>query len=211
MIKFFMKINIGGISMKKIVALLVVLMLAIPMVVNAAFSDVAEEHWAKGFIDKLTSSGVINGYPDGTFRPSDTLTKGAFLKLIVTASLPEVDFNQLDKNFDHWAATYVKVAENYNVLEKGAITKENIDEPITRIDVIKILSLCDINMRSHEQKALDYLTFTDTDGLDETSEILLSHAVANGIIGGYPDGSFKPQNNLTRAEASKILAVYMEK
>ena len=197
--------------MKKIVALLVVLILAIPMVVNAAFSDVAEEHWAKGYIEKLTSNGVINGYPDGTFRPSDTLTKGAFLKLIVTASLPEVDFKQLDKNFDHWAATYVKVAENYNVLEKGAITKENIDEPITRIDVIKILSLCDINMRSHEQKALDYLTFTDTDGLDETSEILLSHAVANGIIGGYPDGSFKPQNNLTRAEASKILAVYMEK
>ena len=197
--------------MKKIVALLVVLILAIPMVVNAAFSDVAEEHWAKGYIEKLTSNGVINGYPDGTFRPSDTLTKGAFLKLIVTASLPEVDFNQLDKNFDHWAATYVKVAENYNALEKGAITKENIDEPITRIDVIKILSLCDINMRSHEQKALDYLTFTDTDGLDETSEILLSHAVANGIIGGYPDDSFKPQNNLTRAEASKILAVYMEK
>ena len=197
--------------MKKIVALLVVLILAIPMVVNAAFSDVAEEHWAKGYIEKLTSNGVINGYPDGTFRPSDTLTKAAFLKLIVTASLPEVDFNQLDKNFDHWAATYVKVAENYNVLEKGAITKENIDEPITRIDVIKIWSLCDINMRSHEQKALDYLTFTDTDGLDETSEILLSHAVANGIIGGYPDGSFKPQNNLTRAEASKILAVYMEK
>ena len=211
MIKFFMKINIGGSSMKKIVALLVVLILVIPMVVNAAFSDVAEEHWAQGYIEKLTSNGVINGYPDGTFRPSDTLTKGAFLKLIVTASLPEVDFNQLDKNFDHWAATYVKVAENYNALEKGAITKENIDEPITRIDVIKILSLCDINMRSHEQKALDYLTFTDTDGLDETSEILLSHAVANGIIGGYPDGSFKPQNNLTRAEASKILAVYMEK
>lgn len=197
--------------MKKIVALLVVLMLAIPVAVNAAFSDVAEEHWAKGFIDKLTSSGVINGYPDGTFRPSDTLTKGAFLKLIVTASLPEVDFDQLDKDFDHWAATYVKVAENYNVLEKGAITKENIDEPISRIDVIKILSLCDINMRSHEQKALDYLTFTDINGLDEASEILLSHAVANGIIGGYPDGSFKPQNNLTRAEASKILAVYMEK
>ena len=47
MIKFFMKINIGGSSMKKIVALLVVLILAIPMVVNAAFSDVAEEHWAK--------------------------------------------------------------------------------------------------------------------------------------------------------------------
>ena len=41
--------------------------------------------------------------------------------------------------------------------------------------------------------------------------ILLSHAVANEIIGGYPDGTFKPNNNLTRAEVSKILSVYMSK
>lgn len=197
--------------MKKIIALLAVFMIMIPVAVNAAFTDVANDHWALGYINTLTSNGVINGYPDGTFRPSDTLTKGAFLKLIVTASLKDLDFSKLDKDFDHWAAVYVKVAENYGALEKGAVTKENIDEPITRIDVIKILSLCDINMRNHEQKGLDYLTFTDTNDLDETSEILLSHAVANEIIGGYPDGSFKPQNNLTRAEASKILAVYMEK
>ena len=197
--------------MKRIIAFIAVLVLVIPMTVNAAFSDVADNHWAKTYIDKLTSSGVINGYPDGTFKPDATLTKGAFLKLIVAASLPDVDFEQLGKDFDHWAATYVKVAENYNVIEKGSINKENIDEPITRIDVIKILSLCDINMRGHEQKTLDYLAFSDIDSLDKTSEILLSHAVANGIIGGYPDGSFKPQNNLTRAEASKILAVYAEK
>ena len=38
--------------MKKIVALLVILMLAIPMVVNAAFSDVAEENWAAGYINE---------------------------------------------------------------------------------------------------------------------------------------------------------------
>ena len=98
--------------MKKVIMLVLILMLAFPMIVNAAFSDVATEHWAKEYIDKLTSSKVINGYPDGTFRPSDTLTKGAFLKLIVTASLPEVDFSYGPKDFDHWAAIYVKVAEN---------------------------------------------------------------------------------------------------
>ena len=133
--------------MKRIFALVIVLLLIIPMVVNAAFSDVSENLWAKEYIDKLTTSKVINGYPDGTFRPSDTLTKGAFLKLIVTASLPDVDFSYGPKDFDHWAAVYVKVAENYNAIEKGTITKENIDEPITRIDVIKILSSCDINIR----------------------------------------------------------------
>ena len=197
--------------MKKIVALLVALILAIPMVVNAAFSDVAEEHWAKGYIEKLTASEIINGYPDGTFRPSDTLTKGAFLKLIVTASLPDVDFSYGPKDFDHWAAIYVKVAENRGVIEKGTITKENIDEPISRIDVIKILSLCDIDIRSNKQKTQAVIPFNDIEDLSAKEKILLSHANVKGYIGGYPDGTFKANNNLTRAEASKILAIYMEK
>ena len=36
-------------------------------------------------------------------------------------------------------------------------------------------------------------------------------AVNNGFINGYPDGTFKPANNLTRAEVSRILSVYMSK
>lgn len=197
--------------MKKFLILIMVLVVALPLTVSAAFSDVASDHWAISYITKLTESGVINGYPDGTFGPNDTLTKGAFLKLIVTASLDGIDFTQVAGDFDHWAAPYVKIAENYGILKIGEITKENIDDPMSRIDVIKVLSLCDINMRGREQKSLDYLTFSDISDLDTASEILLNHAVASEIIGGYPDGTFKPQNNLTRAEASKILGVYMEK
>lgn len=197
--------------MKKVIMLVLILMLAFPMIVNAAFSDVATEHWAKEYIDKLTSSKVINGYPDGTFRPSDTLTKGAFLKLIVTASLPEVDFSYGPKDFDHWAAIYVKVAENRGVIEKGTITKENIDEPISRIDVVKILGLCDIDIRNNKQKTQAVIPFNDIESLNAKEKILLSHANVKGYIGGYPDGTFKPSNNLTRAEASKILSIYMDK
>ncbi len=197
--------------MKKILSVMMILIVVLPMTVFAAFPDVASNHWANEFITKLAENGVIDGYPNGTFGPELTLTKGAFLKLIVTASLDGIDFSQVTGDFESWAAPYVKVAENYNVLEKGSITKEDIDQPITRIDVIKILSLCDINMRGRDQEALDYLTFSDINDLDVASEILLNHAVARKIIDGYPDGTFKPQNNLTRAEASKILGVYMEK
>ena len=198
--------------MKRIVALIIViLMLVFPMTVNAAFSDVADNHWAKDYINNLTSSGVINGYPDGTFKPDDTLTKGAFLKLIITASLPDVDLSYGPKDFDHWAAIYVKVAENRGVIEKGIITKENIDEPISRIDVVEILSLCDIDIRNNKQKTQAVIPFNDIEGLNAKEKILLSHANIKGYIGGYPDGTFKPNNNLTRAEASKILAIYMEK
>ena len=197
--------------MKRTILLVFSIMLLLPVVVNAAFSDLAEDHWAAPFINELSSKNVINGYPDGTFKPNDTLTKGAFLKLIMTASMPELDFTNAPKDFEHWAAGYVKVAENYAVLEEGTITAENIDEPISRIDVIKILSLCDINVRGRDQKSVDYLDFSDVESLSTVESILLSHAVASEIIGGYPDGTFKPENNLTRAEASKILSVYMGK
>lgn len=196
--------------MKKFLFLVLAIMLVLPMVVSAAFSDVAEDHWAAGFINELTEQKVINGYTDGTFRPNGTLTKGEFMKLIMTASLPELDFSIAPKDFNHWAAGYVKVAENYSVLDVGEITAENIDLPINRIDVIRILSLADINIRNNMQKFNSMLPFIDTDDLDSKEMILLGHAVEKGIIGGYPDGTFKPTNNLTRAEVSKILSIYMQ-
>ena len=64
-------------------------------------------------------------------------------------------------------------------------------------------------MREHFQQSVENLEFNDIGELSMPQKILLSHAVANGIIGGYPDGTFKPNNNLTRAEASKILSIYM--
>lgn len=198
--------------MKKYVILAVMaIMMIIPMVVYAAFPDVATDHWAAGYINELTEKGVINGYDDDTFRPENTLTKGEFLKLIVTASMPHLDYTIAPRDFEHWAAGYAKVAENYSAVTKGSITAENIDTPITRMEVIEILSVCDINMRKSEQKTADVLNFSDVSGLTLKQTILLSHAVASDIIGGYPDGTFKPNNNLTRAEASKILSVYINK
>ena len=196
---------------KSLMLILIGVLVLIPMVVNAAFPDVASTHWAAGFINELTDKGVINGYNDGTFKPENTLTKGEFLKLIVTASMPHLDYSLAPKDFEHWAAGYVKVAENYSALEKGVINSSNINEPITRIEVITILSLCDINMRENAQVSADMMNFSDINDLSMREFILLSHAVGNGIINGYNDGTFKPYNNLTRAEASKILSVYMNK
>ena len=196
--------------MKKIVALLVVLILAIPMVVNAAFSDVVEEHWAAGYINELTQKGIINGYTDGTFKPNNTLTRGEFLKLIITASIPDLDFSKVTPKYYHWAASYVTVAENYGVIEKDQILGTNIDKPISRIEVIKILSLCDINIRGARNLPNENaLSFRDIDGLSEKEAALLSHAVSKGIINGYSDGTFKPNNSLTRAEATKVLSIYI--
>lgn len=197
--------------MKKIlVFLILIIVILIPMTVNAAFSDVPEDHWAAQYINELSSKNVINGYPDGRFGPSDTLTNGQFLKLIMTATFNGLNFNIVEPDFDHWAANYLKVAENNGIVdgEYVVINKENIDQPINRITVVKILSLCDLEIRESKQKIAD-LKFKDIDNLAAGEQTLLAHAVGIKVINGYEDNTFRPENNLTRAEASKILSIYM--
>lgn len=195
--------------MKKIVLMtLILVLLIVPVTVNAAFSDVPSDHWAVGFIEELSSKNVINGFPDGTFKPSDTLTYAQFIKLIISASLEGVDYDLVSSDINHWAAPYIEVAQNYRVIEKN-IPVEKLDKPISRIEVVSILGRCDIEIRLHGQKSVDSLDFTDIGNVSVSDNGMLRHAVANGIIGGYPDGTFKPDNNLTRAEASKILSIYM--
>ncbi|HEY8499473.1 MAG TPA: S-layer homology domain-containing protein, partial [Clostridia bacterium] len=69
------------------------------------FSDVKADDW---FIDDLKyilnyGKGIFSGYPDGTFRPADTLTMDMYIKLIVTAM-----GHNIQNGKEYWASTYIK-------------------------------------------------------------------------------------------------------
>jgi hypothetical protein len=71
------------------------------------FSDVRSDDW---FIEDLKyilnyGKGIFSGYPDGTFRPADTLTTDMYIKLIVTAMGHSVENGK-----EYWASTYIKKA-----------------------------------------------------------------------------------------------------
>lgn len=178
--------------------------------IAANFSDVSADFWANGFINSLADKNVINGYPDGTFKPDNILTYGEFIKLIVMASLPDVDFSMLDNRVDHWAAPYLTVLENYEIIGTGWISAEDLDGTISRIEVVRILGECDIKMRGTKQKTTS-IDFNDIDDLTYNELALLRHAVASEIINGDPEGTFRPSDTLIRSEAAKIISVYMDK
>ncbi len=46
-----------------------------------SFSDI-ERHWGREVIEKYAAMGVINGYPDGTFRPDDLVTRAEAAKIL---------------------------------------------------------------------------------------------------------------------------------
>ncbi len=57
------------------IAVVVVLLLPGPAQASEPFKDVPKDHWAAGAVQKLRDEGVLLGYPDGTFRGSQPLTR----------------------------------------------------------------------------------------------------------------------------------------
>ncbi|MBO5408962.1 MAG: S-layer homology domain-containing protein [Clostridia bacterium] len=59
---------------------------AVKNVVTASvFSDVPANHWAAGYLDIAKSQGIVNGYPDGTFRPDGEVSYAEVLKMLTAA------------------------------------------------------------------------------------------------------------------------------
>lgn len=196
--------------MKKILVLcLICLILSLSVCFAVEFSDVSG-HWGEQYITSLTDRGIINGYTDGTFRPNGTIKKGEYLKLIMTAFLPDFDWTQENVKYSHWSSIYIEKAEREGIIEEGSIDEENVNEPITREQVVVILGKCDLLLAKNSQDS-EELEFYDVDDMDEEAFALLSHCVAKGYIEGYKDATFKPYKTLTRAEVATILYRYLNK
>jgi len=80
---------------------------------SARFPDITN-HWARQFIEVLARRGILNGYPDGTFRPDNSVTRAEFAAIITTTfsriakKREYVAFKDVPDNY--WAASAIKKA-----------------------------------------------------------------------------------------------------
>lgn len=106
------------------------------------FKDVPESRYSSGYINSAVEAGILNGYPDGTFKPNQPVTRGHMAVFIANA--------------------------------------------------FKLTEQADIN-------------FKDV-SIGSTSYVAVRKLVAANITSGYPDGTFKPNEGLTKAHISAFLA-----
>ncbi len=67
---------------------------------KSTFSDMPESHWAYGCVSRAVQLGIINGYPDGTFKPENTVLFEELLKMLVSVSDPGADLAYPDGYID---------------------------------------------------------------------------------------------------------------
>jgi tetratricopeptide (TPR) repeat protein len=70
-----------------------------PVAPAAVAADVADNHWAKSFIDQALATGIIEKFPDETFRPEAKVNRGEFAKLIEHFLVKAYDDQTIETKF----------------------------------------------------------------------------------------------------------------
>lgn len=98
------------------------------------FTDVPSNAVYYQAVTDLTTSGVLNGYEDGTFRPDNPITLGEALKLIMTG----VGYPEQAPTGEGWASGYLSKAKEDNLLPDGMV--ERLDRTIDRYTYAQIMA-----------------------------------------------------------------------
>ncbi|KIL46630.1 hypothetical protein KP77_27570 [Jeotgalibacillus alimentarius] len=198
--------------MKKLLPALLLLLIIMPSLTGhgATFSDVTmyEEE-----IDWLVEKGVINGYPDGTFKPEAPVNRLNAVQMLlrdIGFSEEEInDFEGEDPGFTDlkpgmYGYEEVKFAYSLNIIGGKTDQKgESYFDPagtLSRSQMAKVL-VRTYNLISGD----DLITFTDTTSLPEETQDYISRVAAAGITTGYADGSFGPYEQTSRQHFALFL------
>jgi|GEM_PF-900421 len=173
-------------------------------------SSTVSLHWASEYMDYLKDNGVIRGYENGDLAPDQYVTRAELLKMamkgadISTSGLSyTVYFSDIAKT--DWFYSYVEKASDLGLVEGYADGTFKPNNSINRAEATKII----IETFGADLESYVSGTFPDV----STSQWFANYvgtAFFYGLVNGQADGFFRPDWNMTRGEASKIIALAMQ-
>ncbi|MDD4151101.1 MAG: S8 family serine peptidase [Candidatus Gracilibacteria bacterium] len=164
-------------------------------------------HFAKKYVDELINRGIIKGYSDNTFKPDNAITRAEYLSILMKALNIKVDssitksinFSDIENN--SWQIKYAEKARLYGISSNSNKFRPN--DYITRAEALAMLfKISKLNLQTNISN-----NFSDTD-LEEWMLKYTTKAKSLGLVKGQEINGksyFKPNNNITRAETSKII------
>lgn len=223
---------------KILTTMIVLLSMTTGTIASAAdFADI-KGHWAEGVISALTDKGILHGVSDTEFNPDGTVTRAEFIKMALgAAGIEDVPYRSgecLDVTASDWYGGCVQSA-----LDKGLIPEDmigsfaasvvetddgtkahysgylNADTPIVREEMAYIAqSVYQYWLDTDTLDTMNGITdlpFADLSSISRWAFAGVQYAYSQDFISGMDDGTFRPDETATRAQAATIITKMLEK
>ncbi len=171
---------------------------------SAAFGATdTKGHWAEAVIKKWTNAGYISGYPDGSFRPNASITRAEFTVLANKAfsyrGSAGISFQDVPLNY--WGRGSIATAVAAGYVRGDGNGKFRPNDTVQRQEAAVMLA----QIKNLAQNSAYGTRYNDSWQIPSWSKGYIGAVSVNGIMSGFPDGSFQPEKPITRAEAVAAL------
>ena len=183
------------------------------------FSDTHQGYWSYDAIMALKKVGILAGYPDGTFRPDENVTRAEFTAMISKAlNLRNKDFsitNYKDLSQKHWAYRDIQIASQYGIMYGTPDNNFMANGQVKRVEVIMtIMSALNLKELTPEQ-ATDILAPVYRDlkdlpkwALTRTGKAEQLHSI---VVRPGEEGLLMPNRPATRGELAVFIYNMLER
>ncbi|MBQ7264484.1 MAG: S-layer homology domain-containing protein [Firmicutes bacterium] len=171
---------------------------------NFAFDDVEEDYFAYTAINELSQKGILKGREEGLFLPKANITRAEVTALLYRLSNAEGRYSHNFKDVEEgaWYENYVAWAYEKGYVKGTSSDTFAPDEYITRQDLCCILERY-TDLSAFPQR--EYPEFKDEKEISSYAKTAVETLYKASIINGYPDGTFAPKDNITRAETAVMI------
>ena len=200
---------------KRILSLLLTLLMLAGTVLLAQsvaasqFTDVSEKRWSYNDIMYTYGKGYMNGYPDGSFKPEESMSRAMIVTVLyrmegepeVTAKNPFGDVKS-----GKWYTDAVIWGADMGIVSGISKTQFGPEEKVTREQLVTFFARFAENVRSYDiSKTADLSAYTDSGKISSYAKDYFAWAVATGLVNGKTATTLDPRGNATREQFAVIL------
>ena len=175
---------------------------------QTTFSDVSSNYWAAQFIQQLSQLGVIAGFPDGSFRPEEPVTRAQFAAMVnkafqKTQQRQTINFTDVPSNY--WASSAIEQAYTIGFLSGYPGNRFEPNQAIPREQVlVSLANGLEYSPSGNAESTLQY--FNDASNIASYARSPIAAATQKQIVVNYPNVKFlNPTATATRAQVAAFI------
>lgn len=160
-------------------------------------------------LNRTDHLAFLSGYANGTFGPDRNMTRAEvttmFARLLTEKMAADQTYSNTfsDVAKSHWAANYIGYMQQFGIITGYADGSFRPDASVTRAEFAAIAS-------RFEKLTEGTKSFSDVPSSHWAAKYI-NFAATRGWVNGYADGTFKPNNSITRAEVAAVTCRLLER